>query len=479
MKVLICTTLLLMALTACKHSAEFLDDSDPVFKRLPNIVIVIADDQNGMDAGAYGNRDVKTPNIDLLADQGMRFDRAFTGTAMCAATRQQLYTGLYPVRSGAYPNHSLVKEGTRSIATYLKELGYRVALNGKRHFGPAESFPFEYLGREGSQKSPSLVFDDTEEFISRNGDQPYFLVIASRHPHFPWESGDQAAYDPDELTVPTQLVDTPETRQALANYYAEIGALDDEVGEVMDMVERSGTAENTVFIYTSEQGSMFMQGKWTLYDSGIKTGFIVRWPEKVEAGSKTDAMIHYVDVVPTLLDIAGMNVPDLDGESFLNVLRGKTDHHKDYIFGVHTTRGINYWRDDYPIRSVRTEQYKLILNLNHEGAFSNGVVATNWGDYYESWNESGDAEAREKYQAYQKRPPVELYDVEKDPNERINLAGRADYEEIQKDLTLKLTEWMDSQGDTGIEIEREAGKRMNHPVPPRNTQPLSFQVDAE
>ena len=118
----------------------FLQES---LRAAPNVVMIIADDQTWTDAGCYGNQIVKTPNIDLLASEGLRFDRAFTATAMCAPTRQQLYTGIFPVRNGAFPNHSKVKAGTKSLVHYYQEAGYSVGLCGKRHFGPPESFPFE------------------------------------------------------------------------------------------------------------------------------------------------------------------------------------------------------------------------------------------------------------------------------------------------------------------------------------------------
>ena len=186
----------------------------------PNILLILADDQTARDNGCYGHPDVKTPNIDRLAAEGMRFTRAFTATAMCAPTRQQLYTGLFPVRNGAYPNHSRVYDGTKSMVQHLKALGYRVGLCGKRHFGPAASFPFEMVARGKMAR-----------FVSRDKAQPFCLVVTSHSPHLPWTAGDAGAYDPAKLTLPAYLVDTPETRAALCKYYAEITDFDREVGQ--------------------------------------------------------------------------------------------------------------------------------------------------------------------------------------------------------------------------------------------------------
>ncbi len=173
--------------------------------------VLLADDQTWSSSGAYGNADVKTPNLDRLAAQGMRFDAAFTATAMCAPTRQQLYTGLYPVRSGAYPNHAWVKPGTRSLVHLFRDLGYRVGLTGKTHIGPPESFPFEVIG---SARDGDLVEVDLEaaaRFIARDPAQPFFLVVASNSPHEPWTHGDASGFDRAALSVPGWLADTPQT----------------------------------------------------------------------------------------------------------------------------------------------------------------------------------------------------------------------------------------------------------------------------
>ena len=194
----------------------------------------------------------------------MTFSHAYTATAMCSPTRQQLYTGLFPVRSGAMANHSAVKPGTKSMVHHLSELGYQVSLSGKEHFGPPESFPFEK--REGL-KIPS-------------GPEPFCLVLASKKPHDGWPKA--KGYDPAKLTVAPYLVDNLETRRSLARYFTEITQLDDDVGTLMADLQAKGKAMNTVVVFTSEQGSAFYGGKWTCYDRGLKTAFIVKWPGQIK-----------------------------------------------------------------------------------------------------------------------------------------------------------------------------------------------------
>ncbi|MCP5112166.1 MAG: sulfatase, partial [bacterium] len=349
----------------------------------PNIFIVIGDDLTYLDIGCYGNSEVRTPNIDRLAAQGVRFTRAFTGTAMCAPMRQQLYTGMFPVRNGAYPNHSRIKPGVKTLPTYFGELGYRVGLAGKRHFGPPESYPFEQVGEVNK-----LDFDAIDEFLNRDAGQPSCLVFCSHEPHLPWKAGDPSRYDADRLTVPSYLVDTPETRQAMTRYYAEIESLDGEVGRCLDSVRAAGQEEKTLFAFCSEQGAQFPGAKWTCWELGLHEGVIMRWPGRIRAGSETVAMIQGVDWVPTLLEAAGAPVPDgLDGRSFLRVLDGETDEHAGEVFGVHTTRGIIEGSDCYPVRSVRDERYKLIWNPNAASEFRNVLITDDRENYWQSWVE--------------------------------------------------------------------------------------------
>jgi uncharacterized sulfatase len=434
--------------------------------RHPNIVLLLADDQTWSDSGAYGNRRVPTPNLDRLAAAGMRFDAAFTATAMCAPTRQQLFTGLYPVRSGAYPNHAVVKDGTRSVVHAFRDLGYRVGLTGKTHIGPPQSFPFEVIGdlREGGLIEPDL--DAAAAFIARDASQPFFLVVASNSPHAPWTHGDASAFDRRELEVPRWLADTPQTREALARYYAEITHFDGQVGAILDALDRAGRADDTLVVYTSEQGASLPFAKWTLYDSGIKTAFVVRWPGHIAPGTATRAMIAYVDVMPTLLEAAGgpSAVPSgLDGKSFLAVLLGTTDQHRDHVFGVHTNRGI-IAGSDYPIRSVRSARHKLILNLLPENEYANVLTTPRGRELLDSWRaagEAGDAHAAARYASYLRRPAVELYDLVEDPFEQRNLAGDPALAAVEKELAARLETWMREQRDGGIDTELQAREHID------------------
>ena len=438
----------------------------------PNILLIIADDLTWHDCEPYGSRQVRTPNLAGLAGQGVCFDGMFTGTAMCAPTRQQLYTGMYPVRIGAFPNHSRVYDGVRSIPHHFASLGYRTGLMGKQHFGPPESFPFEVIGAPAADPDPANL-DPLRRFLVRDRNQPFFAVMASHQPHTPWDQGDPAAYPPDALKPPPYLVDCPAMRRALSRYYAEVTYFDRQVGAALRLLDDSGQADNTIVIATSEQGAPFPFGKWTCYDAGLKTAFMVRWPGRVKAGTRNRALTQYVDVLPTLLDAAGADWrgavtgrPDahgrggFDGASFLPVLLGKTARHGEYVYGVHTTRGIIDGSPNYPIRSVRSARYKYIRNLNSSSAFSNVVTKGNgaFKGLLAAWADAG-AEGARRADFYVHRPPEELYDVEADPFELVNLAGNSRLKDVQAQLKNRLQAWMAQQGDLGVETELQAESR--------------------
>jgi uncharacterized sulfatase len=439
----------------------------------PNFLLIISDDSTWSDFGFTGNQDVHTPHLDQLAREGMELTAMFTPAACCSPTRNALYTGLYCVRSGAYPNHTVVKKGTRSVFHFLGDAGYRVGLQGKTHIGPPSSYPYETIGTR--RRLDDLT--ETRKFVTRDSSEPWMLVYASNDPHTPYSRGDASKFDPDEITVPSYLHDNQLTREILCRYYAEIGALDTQVGNLMKMLDETGQRENTFVIFLSEQGSAFPYGgKWSLYDNGIRGATLVRWPGKVKAGSKSDALVQYIDVVPTFLEIAGVDpqsidtgCPDaygdrsMDGKSFLGVLTGESEDCRDYVFAQYTTVGINGYLEPYPMRCVRDDRYKLIRNLEPENTYSiGGIHKTKLLDSWKADAES-DPKLAARIEFLYHRPAEELYDLENDPLETKNLAGDPAYNEIKTRLGEQLDQWMEQQMDKGVETEKLALTRQ-----PRN-----------
>ena len=425
----------------------------------PNLLFVIADDCTYADLGCYGGQAI-TPNIDRLATEGMRFTQCFQAAPMCSPTRHNIYTGLYPVKSGAYPNHTFARQGTRSVCHYLGEAGYRVALSGKTHIAPPEVFPFEYSKADGN--NPDLEAIDRLMAESKAEGKPFCLFACSNEPHSPWNKGDPSQYDPEKIVLPPYFADTPETRAAMQNYLAEITYYDWQVGELLKLLDKHGIADNTVVMVVSEQGSSFPFAKWTLYDPGIQSGAIVRWPGVVEAGAVSDAMIEYVDVLPTFLEAAGVDRPSmLEGRSFVPVLRGEATEHKDHVYSIMTTRGIINGSDEFGIRAVRSRHFKYIRNLTPETKFTNACTKSK---EFLSWKEAakaGDEKAADLVQRYHHRPAEELYAVGENTDqawEVKNLVDDPAYAETLTELSEKLDAWMAQQGDEGIATEARANE---------------------
>jgi len=439
--------ILSLATAACLASVAFATAPKP------NFLFIIADDCTFRDIGVYGGQ-AHTPNIDRLASEGMRFNQCFQSAPMCSPTRHNIYTGLYPVKSGAYPNHTFVKDGTQSVVHYLKPLGYRVALSGKRHISPQKSFPFEYSGKDNN---PDLEAIDSLLSECKASETPFCLFACSNEPHSPWNKGDASRYPPAKVKLPPYFVDTKETREDMSKYLAEITYYDWQVGECLKLLDKRAVAENTLVVVVSEQGSSFPFGKWTCYDTGLQSACIVRWPGRINAGSVSDALIEYIDILPTFIDAAGGKpAATLQGKSLLPVLSGETSRHKDFVYGEMTTRGIINGSPYFGIRSVRSNKFKYIVNFTPDVKFTN--ACTNSGTF-KSWEQkagAGDGDAAEKVRRYYHRPAEELYAITEDTYEWNNLAADPKFAEIKAEMKSQLDAWMLAQGDKGPETELAA-----------------------
>ncbi len=440
----------------------------------PNILIIMGDDCTYSDLGLYGGTNVKTPNIDKLASEGITFNRAYLSEAMCAPCRAELNTGLYPMKNGVCWNHCATRTGVKGAAQYLKPLGYRTGLSGKMHIKPASVYQYEII--EGI--TSSAVADVSEfnpkgikEFINRDKEKPFFLLATFTSPHVPWTVGDPSRFNPDEIKLPAHMADTKATREDFCKYLAEIEVLDKHVGMLLDVLEKSGQAENTLVIFTSEQGAQMPGVKWTNWDVGVHTGFVVKWPNKIDAGQRTDALIQYCDVLPTLIDIAGGKTSDeiFDGTSFLPVLDGLTEKHREYVYFMHNNVPEG---PAYPIRAVSNGTYTYIRNLSPENLYMEKHVmgTTRWHDYWPTWvYEAGDNEHTNfLLNRYQNRPPEELYKLKDDPENFNNLIDTKKLRKVKKRLSNQLDIWMKEQNDPGKILDQfeyeEAAKAGKHKI---------------
>lgn len=399
----------------------------------PNILVMIADDL-GLHTGAYGDGQARMPNLDRLASEGVRFTHAFCTTASCSASRSVILTGLQNHANGQYGHaHDFHKMSllphVRPLPALLKAAGYRTGLAGKFHVAPAAQFGWDYLA-EGRGRNVQSLAERARTFLSAAEGQPWFLYLGYDDPHraargFANEQAHPGVtpqrFDPAAVRVPSFLPDNAATRGEVAQYYQAANRFDQGVGMVLDLLRTRGELERTIVVVMSDNGMAFPNAKTNLYDAGARLPFIVRAPG-VRGGRVNEAMIHYPDLTPTVLEWAGAKAPEyaLHGRSFAGVLGEERPAGWDQVHFSHTFHEITMY---YPMRGTRTRQFKYLRNLYPELTFPHA------SDLWESptWQSVVAAGDRGKVgqrpaAQYLHRPAEELYDVAADPDEVNNLA---------------------------------------------------------
>jgi uncharacterized sulfatase len=423
----------------------------------PNFLFILADDVTYNNLGCYGEKEIQTPNIDRLAQEGLKFTRAYCAMSMCTPFRAELYTGLYPAHNGVVWNHSASKPDTKSICHHLSALNYRVGLAGKQDARPANVFPFETV-----KDFPAS--EGVRRFIRRDPKQPFCLFLCSSLAHPPWRQGDMVKLNPQRITLPPTFHDNPITRQTYVAYLSEVVALDKQVGEILQMLSDTRQADSTLVMFSSEQGWDFAFGKWSNWDIGVHTALLARWPGRIRPGTVTDALVQMADVTPTFIAAAGGDPAGckLDGTSFLPVLTGEARTHREFVYGLHNN--VPEGRP-YPIRSIRDREFHYILNLKPEESYYEKHLMEDplaaqydlqWWRAMTDAAERGDASAKKLQQRLHHRPAEELYRVDSDPYELNNLASDPACAAARARLRSALERWMSSQGDLAVAMDDEA-----------------------
>ncbi len=416
----------------------------------PNVLLIVSED-NGPELSCYGDPYAQTPNLDRLAAEGVRFNRAFVAQAGCSQSRAAYLTGLYPHQNGqiglATWNFRMYRKDTPNIPRSLKAAGYRTGIIGKLHINPEEAFPFDMHEINSANFARENLGDYArcaEAFICAD-DGPFFLSVNYPDAHGPWlKQVDGLPKDPlsagDVQAFAYLGIDPRPMREAIANHYNCMGRLDALVGDLLAALERSGRANNTLVIYVGDHGADFLRGKRTSYEGGVRVPLIVRWPKQVKSGQVREELVSTVDLMPTLLTVAGAEpVSGLPGRSLIPLLRDESNDWRKYLFTEFHTHaaGTNF----YPQRTVRTDRYKLIENLlpdqiNPGYDFTNGrfegVVPA---------IEAASPVVREAYHRMKQPPRFELYDLESDPYEFRNLTDSDEHEAVFEDLKQRLAAW--------------------------------------
>jgi N-sulfoglucosamine sulfohydrolase len=415
----------------------------------PNIIIMIGDDISWNDFGAYGHPVIRTPNIDLLAENGIRFNRAYLTASSCSPSRASIITGRYPHNTGGPELHTDLAENQIAFPKLLKEAGYYTAQAGKWHFGSsgdkAAGVVAPAFDRTGGHKKDGGGESGSEKWVEyikeRPADKPFFMWFAAHDAHREWDNDIfLKSYQLSEVIVPPYFVDNEATRKDLIAYYDEVERFDFYVGKVVEELKRQKIFDNTILIIMADNGRPFPRDKSLLYESAIKTPFIIHWPLGItKPGSVSESLLSAIDIAPTLTEIAiGGSSPTFQGKSFSKILKNPDLPFRKYAFAEHN------WHDYQAYERMVTDgKFMYVYNglpyLDKQGAID--IICSGTGlSLKHSKLENKLPEAAFLILSTA-QPQYEFYDLNNDPLQMTNLFNLKEYKKNQKKLAKALSQW--------------------------------------
>jgi arylsulfatase A-like enzyme len=419
----------------------------------PSFIVFVADDMAWNDCGAYGHRKIRTPSIDRLAREGLRFDRAFLTISSCSPSRCSILTGRYPHATGAGELHLPLSGEQVTLFELLRKAGYYTAASGKWHLGNATRPKVDKIYGGGG---PSGCGNWVKALEERPKDRPFFLWLAAVDPHRGYSKNTiPEPHGPSDAVVPPYLPDVEDTRRDLALYYDEIARMDGFIGRVIDKLAEQGAAEDTVVLFLSDNGRPFPRCKTTVYDSGVRTPFIVRWPAKVKAGTTTGSIVSSVDIAPTFLELAGAKRAEtFQGKSFASILANPTATTRRYAFAEHN------WHD-YTAheRAVRSSRFLYIWNAYPDLAGTPPADAVRSPTYLvmRRFRDADKLSVNQMGCFKTPRPVEQLFDTEADPHSLCNLAGDSKHAKVLAEMRAALAEWKKRTADEVSDKRRPDG----------------------
>ncbi len=441
--------------------------------KLPNLVLIIADDMAWDDSAPYGHDSIMTPNLTRLAGEGMLFNNAILTISSCSPSRCSIITGRYPHQTNAEELHFPLPAEQITFVEKLKEKGYWTAAAGKWHLGEAMRDRFDEI-REvdtsgfqlpSGEAAKAGKFVETLEGEAQSGcvdwipmmqarpkEKPFFLWLAALDPHRPYHEGIlEEGARPEEVNVAPYHPDTPAVRADYQLYYDEITRLDKYVGLVLDELDAQGVSDNTLVLFISDNGRPFPRDKTTLYDSGIKTPWIVKWPAVVEAGSTCDRLVSTIDIAKTFMGLGGIADPgpSFEGVSFASLLTNPEKPIRDYVFAEKN------WHDfEDHVRAVRNERYKYIRNYYDDLPQTPSADGLRSPTYVELLRLRDKDELNDDQHGcfVTPRPKEELFDTKLDPYELNNLAEDERFATLLRAMRASLKDWEERTGDSAPEL---------------------------
>ncbi len=428
----------------------------------PNLLVIVADDM-GRELGSYGDRSARTPALDALAREGLRFDAAFAAAPVCSPSRAALLTGLFPHANGhvGFPAESRLGPEVRTIAEPLNEAGYATGLIGKLHVAAhgeesgARQLPFQEVVAfdRPEADSPERLAREVGSFLARVRGRPFFLLVGLHAPHtpYPGEEGVPAwpePHDPSRLAVPPTAPDSPAFRRRLARMYDAYSLADSLVAAALGALAAAGASGSTLVLFTSDHGPALPGAKGTLFDPGIRVPLLARWPGVVEPGGSSSALVSGVDLLPTLLEAAGAApAQGLQGRSFLPLLRGGSVAGRDAVFAEQSRLEGNRY---FPQRAIRTARLKYLRSLRPDVELRSNSLGHWARPLLLRWQV--DPGARRLVERVVRHPREALYDLEADPHELSNRAGDPVWASAQAELRDRLRSWMAETGDPWLAL---------------------------
>ncbi|MGE3310361.1 MAG: sulfatase [Limisphaerales bacterium] len=430
----------------------------------PNFVVFIADDVSWNDLGCYGNKGARTPHIDRLAGQGLLFRNAYLTASSCSPSRASIMTGRYPHNTGeASELHRPWSAHLPTFPELLREGGYHTALAGKFHMAQK---------KEGNEETRlSRAFDRVEPNVRVPGNsgghgrwvdvvrerprgKPFFFWFASTDAHRGWDADaewDAKEYGPrhrpEDMVVPPELADSEDTHKDLASYHNEVTRFDHFIGRTVSELKKAGVLDNTVILVMADNGRPFPRGKTRLHDAGMKTPFVVHWPDGIrQGGQERLALISAIDIAPTILELAGVRAAEtLQGVSFVPVLESDRQVRR-YAFSEHN------WHDyEAHGRSLRDQAGHLyIRNARPAKAWigpSDSVGSPAHRDLKKR-REGGSLTPVQADLFLEPRPPEELYFTPDDPAQVANRVGDPSFDARLREMRGLMDRWQRETGDS-------------------------------
>jgi arylsulfatase A-like enzyme len=412
-----------------------------------NIILIIADDVSQNDIGCYGNTAIRTPNLDRMASEGLKFTNVFVTSSSCSPSRSSIITGRYPHNTGAAELHTPLPSHLAYFPELLKKAGYYTAQAGKWHEGPNTKRAYDTLiagdinGDGGEDQWLTLL-------KNRPRNKPFFFWFAPYDAHREWQEDKQnISHEKSKVIVPPALTDSDETRADLVAYYNEIARLDSYVGLLEKELQDQKIAGNTIVIFMADNGRPFAGSKTRLNDAGVKTPFIVKWPQGItQPGAECKSLVSAIDIAPTILSMANIPLTEtIQGKSFAKLLKSPGATFRNYVFTEHN------WHDyEAYERAVRTSKLLYILNLRPNLANQGPLDAVNSPSFKAvlKARSNGSLTPLQQDLFLNPRPAEELFDVLEDPLQQTNLIASAKNKKDLEKLRQILKQWQDQTGDT-------------------------------